>query len=54
MKTGSFTRWLHEHYGGKAFRKDGKISKQFVRSHYRKWSAVMQRKAVFFLNSVKG
>ncbi len=54
MKEGTFTRWLHEHYGGAAFRKDGRISKQFVRRHQKKWSLRIRRKAVFFLNTVKG
>jgi hypothetical protein len=53
MKVGTFTRWLKEHHPNAAFNKDGSISKVFVRSHYKKWSLMVRRKAVFFLNSVK-
>jgi hypothetical protein len=54
MKTGTFRRWLKEHYPNQAFRKDGRISKLFVRKHQHEWNLTIRRKATFFLNSVKG
>lgn len=53
MKSGTFTRWLKQHYPRAAFLSDGRISKTFVREHYKKWSKVVRAKAVFFLNTVK-
>lgn len=53
MKSGSFRKWLKEHYPRAAFLKDGRISKVFVRKHYRAWSDTIRPKAIFFLNSVK-
>ena len=53
MKIGSFKRWLELHYPRVAFNTDGTISKAFVSKKYKKWSPKIQRKAVFFLNTVK-
>lgn len=53
MKTGTFRSWLKRHYPRSAFLADGRISKTFVRRHYKKWSKLIRRKAVFFLNTVK-
>ncbi len=53
MKEGTFTRWLKAHYGNTPFLSSGKISKTFVRENYTKWTPQIQRKAIFFLNTVK-
>ncbi len=50
MKEGSFKKWLKEHYGNRAFKSNGKISKEFVRAHMKDWSVTIRHKATFFLN----